>query len=96
MDTKKMLDELARVDKEKAQLELRQAQLAERKDELAKRLAALGVNPAELDAEVSRLQSVIREKMESIRTGPVKTQAVRSKATTPAADDDIMSALEDS
>ena len=91
MDIKKALEEIAQIEKEKAQLELRQTQLAEKQDALAKRLALLGVSPKELDAEVSRLESGIREKLNAIRQGPAKTQAVKSRSV----DEDILSAIED-
>lgn len=91
MDIKAVLDEISRIEKEKAQLELRQSQLAEKQDALAKRLAALGVSPRDLDTEVSRLESSIREKLDAIRSGPAKTATVKSKNITP--DDDIMSAI---
>lgn len=91
MDIKSALDEIGRIEREKAQLELRQTQLAEKQDSLAKRLALLGVSPKDLDAEVNRLETGIREKLDAIRSGPGRTQAVKSRS----ADDDILSSLED-
>jgi peptidoglycan hydrolase CwlO-like protein len=91
MDTKQALDEVSRIEREKAQLELRQAQLVEKQDVLAKRLAELGVSPKDLDAEVSRLEASIREKLDAIRKGPAKTQALKSRSV----DEDILSAIKD-
>lgn len=91
MDIKATLDEISRIEKEKAQLELRQIQLAEKQDVLAKRLAVLGVKPGELDAEVARLESGIREKLDTIRRGPAKTTAVKSRSV----DEDILSAIKE-
>ena len=93
MDIKKTLEEIGRIEKEKAQLELRQSQLSERQDALAKRLALLNVSPKDLDAEVSRLEASIKQRLDEIRNGPAKTQAVKSKRKSQ--DDDIMSALND-
>ena len=89
MDIKATLDEIARIEKEKAQLELRQTQLAEKQDVLAKRLAALGVSPKDLDAEVNSLEKTIREKLDDIRNGPAKTTTLKSKP----ASEDILSAI---
>jgi hypothetical protein len=89
MDIKKTLDEVASIEREKSQLELRQAQLAEKQDVLAKRLAMLGVSPKDLDSEVSRIESSIREKLDEIRKGPAKTRAVKSRSV----DEDILSAI---
>lgn len=91
MDIKATLDEIGRIEKEKAQLELRQTQLTEKQDALAKRLAMLGVSPKELDAEVTRLESGIREKLDAIRQGPAKTAALKSKSV----DEDILSEIRD-
>lgn len=90
MDIKQTLDEIGRYEREKAQLELRQSQLKDRLEALAKRLADLGVKPEDLDLEVSRLETGIREKLDVIRSGPAKTQALKSKSV----DSDIMSAIE--
>jgi hypothetical protein len=92
MDIKAALDEIGRIEKEKAQLELRQVQLTEKQDMLAKRMAMLGVSPKELDGEITRLEAGIREKLDAIRKGPAKTTAVKSRVT--AVDEDIMSAIQ--
>ena len=91
MDIKATLDEIGRIEKEKAQLELRQTQLTEKQDALAKRLAMLGVSPKELEAEVSSLEAGIREKLDVIRQGPAKTAALKSKSV----DEDILSGIRD-
>lgn len=93
MDIKAMLEEIGRIEREKAQLELRQIQLSEKQDVLAKRLSMLGVDPKELDADISRLESGIREKLDEIRKGPAKTAAVKSRSVPSAPDEDIMSAI---
>ena len=88
MDIKATLDEISGIEREKAQLELRQTQLSDKQDELAKRLAELGVAPKNLEAEISQLENGIREKLDAIRKGPIKTQQVG-----PAGDPDVLSAV---
>jgi septal ring factor EnvC (AmiA/AmiB activator) len=89
MDIKQTLDEISRIEKEKAQLELRRTQNEAELDALAKALAALGVKQDELAAEISRLETGIQDKLDAIRN-PARTTAVKSRV-----DSDIMSALED-
>lgn len=95
MDIKAALDEVSRIEREKTQFEVRreqlQVQLAEKKDALAKSLAELGVSPQDLNAEVSRLERDISEKLEAVRRGPSKTQVVKSRSV----DEDILSAFRD-
>lgn len=98
MDIKETLEEISRLERDKAQAELRINQVKEKQDELAKRLGALGISPKDLDSEAQKLEISIMERLQSIKDGTfmVKTrEPAVHEVEVPALDAaDIQSTLE--
>jgi predicted nucleic acid-binding Zn-ribbon protein len=76
MDIAKALDELSKLEQEKAKMEERVRQLEESKDGLAKKMAELNVHPETLDDEIKAVEARVQDAFKKARDPNFKAEPV--------------------